>query len=272
MSVASVVVTAVTLLALGCALLVATTLDQIAGYLERQVQVTVFVRDGLSGDEVAALRGRLARIPGVVSLEYVSKDEALARLAKTLGGGANIHDLLDHNPLPASFVINADRPGRLEAIAAAARRLPQIEDVSYGVRSVARLLAATRIVRLLGSAAGGILALIALVIIGSTIRLAVVARRAEIEIMRLVGATAWFIRWPFLVEGAITGAAGAVAAVILVAAGYVFAVSRAQGAFPFLPLAGPEQVVLAVSWKLLAWGITIGIVGSLLAVRRYLRV
>ena len=272
MSAAAVTVTMVTLLALGLALTIAGTLDHIARYLEHQVQVSVYLRDGLTGYEIAAVRDRLARLPGVVGLQYVSKDEALARLTTALGGRGDFHDLLDRNPLPASFVITADRPDRLRAIAAAARRLPQVEDVDYGVQSVARLLAATRTVRAFGAAAGGVLALVALVIIVSTIRLTVFARRAEIEVMRLVGATSWFIRWPFIVEGAITGSAGAAAAVIVVLAGYAFAVPRAQAAVPFLPLPGPEQVALDVSWKLLVWGIAIGIVGSWLAVRRYLHV
>ncbi len=272
MSVAAVTVTMVTLLALGLALVIADTLDQIARDLEHQVQVTVYLRDGLSEYEIAAVRDRLARLPGVESLQFVSKDEALARLTKALGGRADVHDLLDRNPLPASFVLTADRPDRLAAIAAAARRLPKVEDVNYGVQALGRLLAATRAVRAFGGAAGAVLALIALVTIVSTIRLTVFARRAEIEVMRLVGATAWFIRWPFMVEGAITGAAGAAAAVIVVVAGYAFAVPRAQAAVPLLPLPGPEQVALDVSWKLLAWGIAIGIVGSWLAVRRYVRV
>ncbi len=272
MSVAAVTITMVTLLALGGALVVAGTLDQIARHLEQQVQVVVYLRDGLPPREVAALRDRLYRLPGVTGLTHVSQDEALAQLQKSLRGAAPFGDLLGRNPLPASFVVTADHPSRLGAIAAAAERLPQVEDVSYGVQGVARLLAVTRIVRLFGAVAGGTLAGVALIIIASTIRLTVFARRAEIEVMRLVGATAWFIRWPFVVEGGITGACGAGAAVIIVLAASAFVMPRAREALPFLPLPGAEQVALAVSWKLMVWGVVIGVVGSLLAVGRYLRV
>ncbi len=271
MSLAAVTITTLTLLALGGALVVAGALDQITRHVEQQAQVVAYLRDGLGPSEVAAARDRLSRLPGVVGLEYVSKDEALTRLERSVGGQVEFRDLLTSNPLPASYVITADRPGRLQAIGAAAARLPQVEDVSYGVQAVGRLLAVTRAVRLLGAAAGGVLALAALIIIASTIRLTVVARRAEIEVMRLVGATAWFIRWPFVVEGAITGACGAGAAVILVLPAYALVAHGARGTLPFLPLPGPEQVALAVSWKLLLWGIVIGVAGSLLAVRRYVR-
>jgi len=271
MSLAAVTITMVTLLALGATLVVAGALDQIARHLEQQVQVVVYLRDGLRTSEVATLRDRLSRLPGVTGLEYISKDEALARMQQSMGGRAEFYDLLGRNPLPASFVLTVDRPGRLRAIAGAAERLPPVEDVSYGAEAVGRLLTVTRIVRLFGAAAGGALAVVALIIIASTIRLTVFARRTEIEVMRLVGATAWFIRWPLVIEGAITGACGACAAVIIVLGVYALAAYGARGTLPFLPLPGPEQVALAVSWNLLLWGVVIGVVGRLLAVRRYLR-
>ena len=97
-------------------------------------------------------------------------------------------------------------------------------------------------------------------------------RLAEIELMRLVGATAWFIRWPFVVEGAVTGACGACGAAAAVAAGYALIAGSAARALPFVPLPGAGEVALEIVWKLLVWGIVIGVTASLLAVRRYVRV
>ncbi len=272
MSAASVVITVVALLAVGGALVVASALDHIARHLEGQIEVVAYLRDGLTPDQVGAARERLARLPGVRSVVYVSKEEALDRLRQSVGDQVDVRDLLTRNPLPASYVLTADAPARLPAIAAAARDLPEVEDVSDGSQAVARLLRVTGIVRLAGAAAGGALALAALVIIAGAIRLTVFARRAEIEVMRLVGATAWFIRWPFLIEGAITGGVGAAGAVLLVAGAYTVVAYAARASLPFVPLPAPEQVALDVSWKLVLWGVAIGIVGSLLAVRRYLRV
>jgi cell division transport system permease protein len=272
MSLAAVVVTMVTLLALGATLVVSGTVDHVVGHLERQLQVVAYLRDGLSAGALDAVRDRVEHLPGVTDVQYVSKEQALASLQRAVGGRAEFRDLLAHNPLPASFVISVDQASHLRAVARQAARLPQVEDVSYERAAVGRLLAVGRVIRLLGAAAAVGLALIALVIIASMIRITVFARRAEIEVMRLVGATAWFIRWPFVVEGAITGACGAAAALLLVLAAYALAVRGARGTLPFLPLPGPQQVALAVSWKLMLWGIAIGVAGSLLAVRRYLRI
>ncbi|HEV2359743.1 MAG TPA: permease-like cell division protein FtsX [bacterium] len=272
MSAASVVITAVTLLALGAALAVAGALNHVAAGLEQQLQVVVYLKSGAGPEEVASLRRRLERLPGVAGVEYVSAAEALARLEAQLGARGRFRDLLVRNPLPASFVVTATRADRLRAIAVGARNLPAVDEVRDGGRVLDRLLVVTRAVRLVGIAAGAILASVALIVIAGTIRLTVFARRAEIEVMRLVGATAWFIRWPFVVEGAVTGACGACGAAVAVAAGYGLLVRSAARALPFVPLPDLGQVAFDIVWKLLAWGVVIGVTASLLAVRRYVRV
>jgi cell division transport system permease protein len=271
-SVASVVITAVTLVALGGALAVAGALNYVAAALEHQLQVVVYFRSGVTPEEVVVARSRLEQIPGVAGMEYVSPQEALRRLEAQLGPRAKFRDLLEHNPLPASLVVTATGSDRLRAIAAAARDLPGVDEVRDGGLVLERLLAVTRAVRFGGTAAGVLLACVALVVIAGTIRLTVFARRAEIEVMRLVGATAWFIRWPFVVEGAVTGACGACGAAAAVAAGYALLVGGAARALPFVPLPGAGEVAFDVVWKLLVWGVLIGVTASLLAVRRYVRV
>jgi cell division transport system permease protein len=270
MTMAAVTITMVTLVALGVALIVAGTLDQIARGIEEKTQVIVYLREGLGAQDLDALYARLNDISGVAEVTYVSKDEALAGFQRSLGGKVDVKDLLSHNPLPASFVLTANRPDLLQAITAAAAGQPEVEHATYGADAVDRLLAVTRAVRWGGVVLGGALALVAVIIIVSTIRLTVFARRTEIEVMRLVGATAWFIRWPFVVEGALTGAAGAGLALLVVAGGYTWAAWGARASLPFLPLLSPGPVALMLAWKLSLWGICIGVGGSLLAVRRYL--
>jgi len=272
MSAAAVMITTVTLLALGAVLVAVGTLDHIVRTLERQLEVVVYLREGVTAAQAQGLRARLLRLPGVTHVAYISKGEALARLQQMLGGQADVQDLASRNPLPDSFVLTADRPSRLRSLAAAAQGFPPVQDTSYGEKDVSRLLAAIRLVRAVGAVAIGLLAFVALIIITSTIRLTVFARRAEIEVMRLVGATAWFIRWPFVVEGGITGACGALAAFVIVTGAYSMLARGAQATLASLPLLTPGQVALAVSWKLLFWGVSIGVLGSLLAVRRYLQI
>lgn len=272
MSLASVVITAVTLVALGGALAVAGALNHVAAVLEQQLQVVAYFRAGVTDEEVAAARARLGRVPGVADIEYVSPQEALRRLEAQIGPRAKFRDLLQRNPLPGSLVVTATASGRLPAIAAAARDLPGVEEVRDGGKVLDRLLRVTRAVRLGGTAAGVVLACVALVVIAATIRLTAFARRAEIEVMRLVGATAWFIRWPFVVEGAMTGACGAVGAAAAVAAGYALIAGGAARALPFVPLPGAGEVAFDIVWKLVVWGVVIGVSASLFAVRRYVRV
>ena len=270
MSVAAVTITMVTLMSLGAAFIVAGTLDQLAAGVERKLEVIVYLRDGLRPADVDAVRTRLGRLPGVTGVVFVSKEDALASFQQKLGSKVDLKEFLSHNPLPASFEVTAARPERLEAIAASARRLPQVEHASYGGQTIDHLLSVTRIVRLGGLAASAGLALVAMIIIVNTIRLTVFARRMEIEVMRLVGATAWFIRWPFVIEGAITGAVAAGAALILVTGMYAWLAWTAGGSLPFLPLLSPLEVARVLAWKLLMWGVLIGIGASLLAVRRFL--
>ena len=270
MSVAAMTVMAVTLVALGAALVLAQTLDRIARGVEQKTQVIVYLREGLDLDDLGALRARLTVIPGVAALAFVSKDQALAGFQQSLGGKVNLRDLLSHNPLPASFVLTADRAADLQAITAAASALPEVEHATYGANAVDRLLMVTRAVRWGGVALSAGLALVAVIIVVSTIRLTVFARRTEIEVMRLVGGTAWFIRWPFVVEGALTGAASAGLALLLVVGGYTWLARGTHATLPFVPLLRPGEVALLLAWKLMLWGIGIGVGGSLLAVRRYL--
>jgi len=270
MSVAAVTITVVTLVALGAAIIVAGTLDTLAGGVERRLHVIVYLRDGLPAGEIDGVRARLTRLPGVTSVVFVSKEAALESFQRRLGGTVNLRGVLSHNPLPASFEVAADRPDYLRAIAEAATALRQVEHASYGAQMADRLVAITRLVRLGGVAISAGLAVVAMIIIVNTIRLTVLARRTEIDIMRLVGATAWFIRWPFVVEGAISGALAGLAALVLVLGMYTWLAWATGGSLPFLPLLSPLQVAVQLAWKLLLWGALIGIAGSLLALRRFL--
>ena len=270
MSVAAVTITVVTLVALGAAIIVAGTLDALAGGVERRLQVIVYLRDGLRPSEIGAVQAQLERLRGVTGVVFVSKEAALESFQRRLGGKVNLRGVLSHNPLPASFEVAADRPEHLHAIADAAAALRQVEHASYGAQMVDRLIAITRLVRLGGVAITAGLAIVAMIIIVNTIRLTVLARRTEIEIMRLVGATAWFIRWPFIVEGAISGGLAGLTALVLVSGTYTWLTWATGGSLPFLPLLSPLQVAVQLAWKLLLWGALIGIAGSLLALRRFL--
>jgi len=270
MTAAAVTTITVALLVVGTAVLIGINLEKMARAVEGQVQVVAFLREGLPPPDAARTRAAVAALPGVRAVRFVGRDVALERLRKHLGEEAAFADLLSTNPLPDSLELTLADPTQAPAVARAAAQLPGISDVGYGGQVVDRLLALTRGVRALGAALTLFLTAVALVVVVSTIRLTIIARRREIEIMQLVGATRWFVRWPFLIEGILQGAAAGLLAAMVLAAVYALGIARVQGAMPFLPVAPlGDAAGRLVLWVMLT-GVAVGGAGSAIAIRRFL--
>jgi cell division transport system permease protein len=269
MSVAAVTTVMVVLLTIGCSVLLGANLTHIAGALEADVQIVAFLRPDLSADAVMLVRRRVAGIEGVTAVRYVSRADALVRLRRSLGGDRALGNL-DSNPLPDSLEIQVADPQQAAAVAGVLRGVAGIDEVTYGAQVVDRLLTLTRGVRVLTVAAGTLLGAVAVVVVVNTIRLTVIARRQEIEIMGLVGATRWFIRWPFLIEGMLQGFLAATASALLLAAGYAITAARLASSLPFLPLLPARELVTVLAGMLLIVGVGVGTAGSAIAVRRFL--
>lgn len=269
MTVAAVTTVMVSLLVVGTAVLLGLNLSHMAAALEAQVEVVAFLRDGLPSPETARLQRIIAAVPGVASVRFVGRGEALTRLRERLGNAAAFDDLDAANPLPDSFEVQVADPGRTKAVAAALTGIGGVEEVTYGAQVTDRLLALTRSVRILAALLTLFLTGVALIVVVNTIRLTVIARRREIEIMRLVGATRWFVQWPLLLEGVLEGAAAAAAAAAVLAVLYMLGAARAAGAMPFLPLVPVADALRAAVTGMAAAGIVVGAAGSLIAVRRF---
>jgi len=270
MTAAAVTTITVSLLVVGAAVLIGLNLQKVATAVEGQVQVVAFLRDGLPAAEVGRAQAAVAALPGVASVRFVGRDAALERLQEHLGTGAALADLVATNPLPDSLEVRLTDPGRAPAVARAVAQQPGISDVGYGGQVVDRLLALTRGVRTLAALLTVFLAAIALIVVVSTIRLTIVARRREIEIMQLVGATRWFVRWPFLIEGVFEGVAAGMLAFLALTGVYLLGVSRVQATMPFLPVAGPGEAVGRLLIAVMAGGLAVGAAGSAIAIRRFL--
>ncbi len=269
MSAAAITTVMVVLLTVGASILIGANLANIAGALEADVQIVAFLHEGRPPDAVALVQRRVAGLPGVAAVRFVSRDEALTRLRHSLGGEEALGNL-DTNPLPDSLEVQVIDPQRAAAVADAVREVPGIDDVTYGAQAVDRLLALTRGVRVLTVAAGIVLGAVAVIVIVNTIRLTVIARRQEIEIMGLVGATRWFIRWPFLIEGVLHGVIAAGFAAALLTAGYALTAARVAAGLPFLPLLPAPHLAGVLAGGLLLAGVGVGGAGSIIAVRRFL--
>jgi len=177
-----------------------------------QVHIVIYLRDDVSPQGLEALRHALSQAPETASLEFTSKEQALHQFKARLGEGADILEGLQTNPLPASFTLKVRdehrSPELLRAMVGRYRTLPEIEGIDYGERWVERFHLLVWVLRIGVLGVGGVISMAVMLIIANTVRLALYARAEEIEIMRLVGATAWFIKLPFFLEGVLQGLLG----------------------------------------------------------------
>ncbi len=240
-----------------------------------EIQVFVYLGDGVDPAAGEALRARLAALPEVKAARYVSKARAWDEFGKTLGSQSGILEGLDPRMLPASVDLELRSGHRSrEAVLGLVRRvavLEGVEEVEYPETWLEKMRLLLAAVEWLKWVVGGFLFLVAFLIVGGTIKLAIVARQDEIEIMQLVGAPAGLIKAPFVIEGMVQGLAGAGLAVALLRA--AFSLLTADLLAPFGALVAGEQLVfLDVSQhvRLALMGWLLGTAGSMLSVKRYL--
>ncbi len=240
-------------------------------FVEQKVQVVAYIENNTTQDQVDTLVAQLGAMPEVASVEFVSRDEALRRFreVEAAQGREDLTPYLDSNPLYASVNVKLRHPGDLGAVTTALRDDPIVRNVVNIDALVDRVVTVTSFVRTAGVVILVVVGLIVLFIIVNTIRLAVVARAEEIEIMRLVGASDAFIRWPFVFEGAFVGLLGALITLGLLAAGADPLSKAMVGFFNVLPLqlgsVGRDTALLV-----LGTGIGLGVLGSWVSVRTYL--
>lgn len=246
-----------------------------------KVDVDVYIADTATVPQVNALREKLdgLRTDGTVAaVTYVSKDDAL-RIMKERLRDPSVLDELPSNPLPAKFNVQPTEAENADVIVAAVTNDPALdptEGIVYPETTADRLLTAAKFVQWAGFALIGILLLAAVLLIGNTIRLSIFARRREVEVMRLVGATNWFIRWPFMIEGVICGLVGAVVAVGMLWGIKVGVVDAwAAGADTALTKTGSAAGTIAfplLTVVLVGAGALLGAIGSGITLRRFLKV
>lgn len=272
MSFASIVVVAVTLFILGSFILLNINVEYIAEDIKQQVEIVVFVDELLTPEELDSLRVSLIRMAKVEEVRFVSRENALERLKEQLGPLLEGYEENERNPLRDSFEIRTIIPEDIPAVAAEVSKLPGSARVDYGRGVVEQLFSITGAVRWVGLVFMAGLALTAMFLIANTIKLTVNARAKEIMIMKYVGATEWFVRWPFFIEGIMLGFFGALLPTILLVLIYRRAVAWASLNLHFLPLASPDTVIIELARLLLVLGTVIGSIGSLISMRRFLRV
>ena len=267
---------AVTLFLVGIFALLLSNMSGILERFGREVRLAAYVDAGLGAARERELLAEAKRVPGVEKAELVSREAALARFRERLGGETALLDGLDENPLPASIEVeltaDARSPEGLARVGDALARLRGVAEVSRGHAWVDGYARAIALLRSGALALGGALALAALVIVTNTIRLAVYARRDEIDILMLVGGTRTFVSIPFLLEGFVQGVIGGLVAVGLLYASFAFFGGSLQEALRFvLGHTDPVFLTRGEAGALVGAGAGLGVVGSAAALVSGLR-
>ena len=270
LSVLSITTIAFSLFTLGLFGLVAINLRQALQGLEERVEIVAFVLRGTPAETITLATQDIAAFPEVQDVTYVTEEQALARARRELVEFRDAYRDLQVNPLPASIEVRL-KPGNrdaatVERVAQRLRGFGFVNDVRYGRDWVQKLDHLRNITGIVGLVIGLAFAAVAVVIIGVTIRLTLLQRAREISIMRLVGATNWFIRGPFLLEGALKGLLGGLLSLVLCYAGYLLFRDQSGGTFAGLIFFLPYQMGAIV-----VFGVLLGLAGSLVSVGRHLR-
>ncbi|MGH7510187.1 MAG: cell division protein FtsX [Gemmatimonadales bacterium] len=270
LSVLSVTTIAFSLFTVGLFGLVAVNLRQALKGLEERVEIVAYTLRGTPSESIALATQDIAAFPEVRDVSYVSEEDALRRARAELVEFRDAYRDIQVNPLPASIEVRMKEGYRdaatVERVAQRLRGFGFIEDVRFGREWVQKLDHLRNITGIVGLVIGLAFAAVAVVIIGVTIRLTVLQRAREISIMRLVGATNWFVRGPFLLEGALKGLLGGLLSLVLCYAGYILFRDNSGGTLADLIFFGPEQMAL-----LIIFGVLLGLGGSMVSVGRHLR-
>jgi cell division transport system permease protein len=267
------VTTAFTMLGMGVFLLLYLNVQAVLGSLREEIKVVVYFRDSVGTTAVADLQGQLKEDPAVAGTEFVSREQALATFRSRFPSEERLLNGLGDNPFPASLVIKVSPRFRTsQAVADLVQKiqgLPEVEEVLYNRDWIENLAAGLRYLRLLGLVVGGVLAVTMVTILANTIRLTLHARREEIEILRLIGATPSFIKAPFLLEGALLGGVGAACSLLLLRTVYGLAENKIGPPSSFWGLGtGLSFFPLRVMAAIIVLGIMLGCVGSLVSLGR----
>ena len=261
--------TAVLLLVLSSVVVLVTGLDAAVTAVQARVNVIAYLKDGTSAEATDALQHALLSHPEVAGVTYVSKEQAMAQLRQQFAGHPELLGAITDNPLPASLAVTLKQPSAARTIGAELQGDPSVSDVDVKQDAVDRLVAASRFVRLCGLAVVAGLGVAVVFVMINVARVAIYARRQEIEVMRLVGASGWFVRWPFVLEGMLCGFLAALLALGVVGAGYQSILNGLRGSLAFLPLQVDPYLLPKLAALAGALGVGIGGGGSLIAVRRF---
>jgi len=274
MSLASIFSITAMLLILGLCFVIVVNINLFAEVVQQDYdQIEVFLLDETGQEEIMSMMAQISQYEGVSDVMYRSEDEALEIMKQRWGESGYLLDSLGENPLPSSILITVDSLEQAGAVAQYAGTFEGVEDIRYSQETVEKLTDVTNFLQLAALVIMGFLVVVSIVVVSNTVKLTVFARSKEIEIMKYIGATNWFIRGPFLAEGILIGFLASVISTVLIALVYGKIVSLIGAqvlAIVSCPLIPVSYLTVNMVIIFLALGVSIGVWGSIVSMRRFL--
>jgi len=271
-SIASVATVAATLFILGVFLLIVFNVNAGVQELGAKLEVKIYLNDSVTISDKSAIERALNNVKGVTEVRFEDKTDALNKVKQQFGSDSKslVQGFEKTNPFPNSYVVRVDKPEVVSSVVKAATGLKGIEQIKDVRDVVNKIIKITDTLKIIGFVLFVILISVSLFLIGNTIKLTVYSRKKEIGIMKFVGATDWFIRWPFIIEGMLLGISGAIISTGVLYYAYRLVFLKYTSAILGVTLMNPQFILSTTLWQFMLGGLIIGAIGSSISIRKFL--
>ncbi len=271
MSAVSLVTITVSLVVLGAFLLAVVNMGNIASIIGSKMEIAAYVDKNIDDSTAAAISLQISQVESVENVKFISKEEAWNNFRSDYEGRLALSEIISENPLPNTFIVKVKTPQAIAAVAKKISNMSVIDEVRYSGNLADRFQAVLDLVRISGFVLVALLIIATLLIVINTIKLTVIARQTDIYIMRLVGATNSFIKWPFILEGVLIGLIGAALSFIILKFSYDLVVHELNGFMPFVPLVTSGYKLFWIYVSVGAIGVVLGMLGAYISVNSLLK-
>jgi len=271
-SMASVATVAATLFILGVFLLIVFNVNAGVQELGAKLEVKIFLNDSVSISDKSAIERALNKVQGVTEVKFEDKTDALNKVKQQFGSDSKslVQGLEKSNPFPNAYIVSVDKPEVVSSVVKATQGLKGIDKINDVREVVDKIIKITNTLKIIGFVLFVILISVSLFLIGNTIKLTVYSRKKEIGIMKFVGATDWFIRWPFIIEGMLLGISGAIISTGVLYYAYRLVFLKYTSAILGITLMNPHFILSTILWQFMLGGLIIGAIGSSISIRKFL--
>ncbi len=274
LSIASAATVAATLFILGVVSLTLVNVNKAVNQLGSKVEARVYLKDDIKNEDKDKLKKTIEGVDGVLEVKLETKEQALEKMKEQLqdDSGALVAGFNKKNPFPSSYIVRVDNPKAVDDVLVKIKGAPGIEKIKDARQLIDQVTKLTDSATMIGGIAALVFVLVSLFLIGNTIKITVFSRKREIGIMKYVGATDWFIRWPFIIEGILLGILGALISVIILYGLYGFAQTKAADMLLGFNLVSKSYILKVTIWEFLLGGMVIGSLASIISMRKFLKV